>query len=153
MKLPREQNTWCALAESHKEARVRVSHQLLTLLSTDARFELLNLAPPTVTGEVLFLCALPSDVLSSISAELSANLDDTAVLVVPVGDAFLWTAPMGVSTSGGRKGWSSLAKYGLDLSSTVGDVMRALGADSNRSQLSAAGYSLSSAEDRFMLSA
>lgn len=76
--------------DEHQQERLRTVRVLEKVLADPRqRKDLLN-APRTRTGEVLFICAVSSDQIQDLAAQLHPS-GDVAVIIAPVADYMIWS--------------------------------------------------------------
>jgi hypothetical protein len=100
------------------EQRREVYARLVRAVSVPDQVEALLDAPADVVGEILYLCAVPSDTVTWIAAQLDPG--GAATLAVAVADELLLTYRVHADTSANRPG----APVRHSGSETVADIMR-----------------------------
>jgi hypothetical protein len=100
--------------------RREVLRRVEILLRTDQAADMLD-TEPTVTGEVVFVAALPSDELGMFMDQLYEK-DDALVLCASVADrgVFSMTIASGKDES---EGWERLEAYGWSRETTVSQLL------------------------------
>jgi hypothetical protein len=115
------------LSEDNKDLRISLSQRLSAVLGSEQRHDVVRRSVATVTGEILFICALPLDRIGFITEQLDLAAGDAAVLVAPVAEDGVWTTELIVGPNLAGKDWHSLSELGLTQDSTVSELMMASG--------------------------
>lgn len=123
------------MSEADGDLRIGLSLRIAALMGSEHRHDLVGRALPTVTGEILFICALPLDRIGFITDQLSVSAGDSAVLVAPVAEDGVWTTQLGVGQRASFEDWHALREFGLSQNSTVSELMMALGVEGHDEQL------------------
>jgi hypothetical protein len=74
---------------------------------------------PSITGEYMFVCCLPTDNLGWLTEQLYEHRD-MLVVSAAVADRMIFTTQLARS---GEADWPSLTDLGLSFDTTVGDLM------------------------------
>ncbi|CUU54407.1 hypothetical protein Ga0074812_102417 [Parafrankia irregularis] len=98
--------------------RQLVAERLGAALGVQEQAERLRAAPPNSAGEVVYVCALPSDSISWLTAQLD-DVADPVVVALPAEESTLWTLQFG----GGRRTGVGTADVGYSSDTTLGEVM------------------------------
>lgn len=105
------------------ESRVNTARRLQGALAVPGQCEDLLDAPRTRTGEVLFICAEPTDRIEDLAAQLHPG-GDAAVIVAPVAEDLIWTSHF--TNSGDLlTGARPIEQLGWSADMTVSEIMRA----------------------------
>jgi hypothetical protein len=108
--------------DAHQGERLQVATILAASLTTDQRSNLLT-SPRPVTGEVQFVCAVPTDSLRWLIEQLDGR-GDAIVVAVRHNERSVWTTPLAHSVSSVVPS-VSLDELGLTAASTVRDLKEA----------------------------
>lgn len=112
--------------DGHARDRDEVAERLIQVLrDPEQRQEILE-APVTRTGEIVFVCAVPTDTIRWVVDQLDPAGDVVGV-VLSVAEGLVWFSYIGVG-EGMRRG-APPAAFGLELDSTLGELMRARATD------------------------
>src|SRR5262249_57401681 len=71
------------------DTRVEVARRIERALTIEAQREEMWTAPHTSTGDVLFICAVPSDTIAWCARQLGRG-DHGATVVLGLGDDLIW---------------------------------------------------------------
>jgi hypothetical protein len=108
--------------DDHASQRDRVHRRIVAALQVPTQVEEMLDAPPTRSGLLLFVCAVPSDTVRTIMEELDPR-GDAAVVAVSVADEWLWTTHFAYGDEK-RPNWYSLDHWGWTLDTSVADMLR-----------------------------
>ena len=108
--------------DAHQDERQSVYTRLGSALAIPEQARsLVSDFSTNAVGEVVYLCAVPSDTLGWIAAQLDPD-GDSAVIAASIADEFVFTAGVHV----GREGTHLLhGRTEHDADTTVGDILRA----------------------------
>lgn len=98
--------------------RQLVAERLGAALGVEDQAEQLRAAPANSAGEVVYVCALPSDSISWLTAQ-TEEISDPVVVALPVAESMLWTLQLG----GGRRTGAGTAGAGYPPDTTFGEIM------------------------------
>lgn len=104
--------------DTHLWERQLVAERLGAALGAESQAEQLRAAAVNAADEVVYVCALPSDPLSWLTAQMD-DAADAVVVTLPVAEAMLWTLQFGTV---GRRGETPIGvSYRPD--TTFGEIM------------------------------
>ncbi|ONH59423.1 hypothetical protein CcI49_15655 [Frankia sp. CcI49] len=98
--------------------RQLVAERLGAALGVQEQAERLRAAPSNSAGEVVYVCTLPSDSISWLTAQLD-DVADPVVVALPAAESTLWTLQFG----GGRRTGVGTADVDYSPDTTLGEVM------------------------------
>jgi hypothetical protein len=106
--------------DEHFSMRREVAARIESALTIDIQREDMFDAPRTPTGEVLYICAVPTDTVRWLVEQLHPD-GDGAVAAVCVADDMIWAAHFYVSGSGDGQ---PLEHFGFSLDTTLSEIMQ-----------------------------
>jgi hypothetical protein len=109
--------------------RQLVAERLSAALGVDSQAAELRAAAPNAVGEVVYVCALPSDQISWLTAQLDDEFD-AVVVTLSATETMLWTLQFGAVGRGGES-----VSVGYRPETTFGEITTAFAG--RRLQLSA----------------
>lgn len=110
--------------DSHVEDRVRVARRIKGALTDKKQLASMSRFPQRSTGEIVFVCAVASDRIDTLTRQLETG-GDAIVIAMAVADQMLYTTPVSNEAyTNNRPGWLSLDDVGLGADATVGDLVR-----------------------------
>ncbi|MCK9896884.1 hypothetical protein [Frankia sp. AgB32] len=98
--------------------RQLVAERLGAALGVEDQAERLRAAPPNSAGEIVYVCALPTDPISWLTTQVG-DVADPVVVALPAAEAMLWTLQFG---TGSRAGAGSV-DVGYLPDTTFGEIM------------------------------
>jgi hypothetical protein len=104
------------------ESRQNTASRLQGALAIPGQREDLLDAPKTRTGEVLFICAEPTDRIEDLAAQLHPG-GDAAVIVAPVAEDLIWTSHF-TNSDDLLTGARPIEELGWSPDMTVSEIMR-----------------------------
>ncbi len=90
--------------DEHRDQRQAVYERISQVLRVPSQAESLVSAVTNTVGETVYVCAVPSDTLGWLAAQLDAP-GDAVLVALTIADQFLLTLPM-AKEEGTRPAWS-----------------------------------------------
>lgn len=119
--------------DAQREDRLKGADRFARAMTDPEQRARLLKSPRTRTGDILFICAIPSDRIKDLARQLHPA-GDAAVILVSVADEFVWASNL--TNSGDLlDGARPLDLWGLTPNATVAEMMRSQSKSSSRSVL------------------
>jgi hypothetical protein len=106
--------------DEYFEARREVVKRIESALTNDVQREDMLDAPRTPTGEVLYICGVPTDTIRWCVEQLHPS-GDGAVVAVCVADDMIWAAHLYIGDDGDGQ---PLEHFGFSLDTTLSEMMQ-----------------------------
>lgn len=109
--------------DEHREARQEVYSRLGRALAVPEQARSLVDGTTNMVGETVYVCAVPSDTMEWLAAQLDPR-GDALTVAVAIADPFVFTVPFASGDGIARIGSVGLDSEELTPDSTVGDIVR-----------------------------
>jgi hypothetical protein len=108
--------------DEHSDKRREVCARLGRVLTVPGQARSLLEGPPNRVGEVVYVCALPSDTIGWVAAQLDPRGEAVRVAVA-IADLFVFTVPI-MSGAATQVAGESIGERGYTLETTLGELVR-----------------------------
>jgi predicted RNase H-like HicB family nuclease len=109
--------------DEHRDQRQEVDARLGRALAVSGQARSLLDGPTNRAGEVVYVCAVPSDTIGWLAAQLDPR-GDAVIVAVAIADPFVFTVPVVSGEASARVAGVAIGAHGYPPETTLGELVR-----------------------------